>query len=88
EGTAQKASDAGVALVSPSWVHACDKAGVHAAEHDHPAAFSPDLFAVVADKKKRQARRKPARRKPTLEPTIDEWQDMDKTGLCFSSSQR
>ncbi|CBJ26768.1 expressed unknown protein [Ectocarpus siliculosus] len=88
EGTAQKASDAGVALVSPSWVHVCDKGGVHAAEHDHPAAFSPDLYAVVADKKKRKARRKPARRKPTLEPTIDEWQDVDKTGLCFSSSQR
>ncbi|CAM9224105.1 unnamed protein product, partial [Ectocarpus sp. 12 AP-2014] len=88
EGTAQKASDAGVALVSPSWVHACVKAGVHAAEHDHPAAFSPDLYAPVADKKKRQTRRKPARRKPTLEPTIDEWQDVDKTGLCFSSSQR
>lgn len=28
------------------------------------------------------------RRKPTLEPTIDEWQGVDNLDLCLSSSQR
>ncbi|CAN0253912.1 unnamed protein product [Pylaiella littoralis] len=82
EGTAQRASDAGVTLVSPTWVHACHKGGGRAAEKGHPAAFIPALYGLAAKKKPQ------ARRKPTMEPTFNEWQDVDNLDLCLSSSQR